>query len=126
MDRDIKQYIMNVMKSGTSGCNHLEMTQALNCPTCQMKMIKAQSELKRLSKEYPEKFIRKEPEYKNSHEVERNIELLADRLGKDRLYQQHLTKLATGTPEEKRKEAIKGNKGYYERHYEEDGNIKMI
>lgn len=126
MDKDVKTHIMNIMKSGTGGCNHQEMSQALKCPTCQMKMIRAQSELKRLSKEYPEKFVRKEPEYKNSPEVEKNFEMLADRLGKDKLYQQHLKLVSTGTPEERKRETIRANRGYYERHYEEDGNIKKI
>ena len=59
MDKDVKNHIMNLMKGGTGGCKHLEMTQALNCETCKHKMIRAQSEYDRLLRQHPEKFVRK-------------------------------------------------------------------
>ena len=125
MDEGIKSHIMNVLKTG-AGHNHESMTNALKCPTCQMKMIRAQSEFNRLRKEYPEKFIIKQPEYPDSLEVQKKMGMLEDREKSDKLYQRHLKLLATGTTEEKKREMSLFNKGYYEKHYEEDGNIKKV
>lgn len=116
MDKDIKTHIINIMKSGTGGCKHQEMTQALNCSTCKMKMIRAQSEYNRLYKKYPEKFIIKEPDYPDSPQVQENLNMLEDREKRDSLYHKHIKLLTTGNPEKQRKEMKRFWNGFYEKH----------
>lgn len=107
---------MNIMKGGTGGCKHQEMTQALQCPTCQMKMVRAQSEFNRLRREYPEKFIRKEPEAKFDIETQNLFQKEEDRRQSDKLYYDHLKTLAVGRPEEKIREIQRMGSGFYEKH----------
>lgn len=115
MDSDIKRHIMNLMKSGTGGCKHLNMTEALNCSICKMNMIHAQSEYNRLRKQYPEKFIRKEDD--NFTLKEQNLgDMLNERINQDKLYQEHLRLLVFGTPEEKAREHKKEMSGFYTKH----------
>lgn len=115
MDRDIKTHIMNIMKSGTGGCKHEEMSQALSCKSCGDRMIKAQGEYKRLQKLHPEKFIRKEPvEFTKKEQI--LGDMLTERIKKDKLYQNHLKTLATGTTEEKLKEVQRIKSGFYKKN----------
>ena len=120
MNQDVKAHIMSNLKGGTGGCNHLEMKEALRCPTCQMKMIRAQAELKRLTKEYPEKFIRKEDERMTPKEEELNFKL-DERIENDTDYNKHLRILAKGTREEQIREQKRELSGFYERR---EGNWK--
>ena len=78
-------------------------------------MVKAQSELTRLSRQYPEKFIREEVELPNEKFEEMN-ELLDERIKTDSLYSKHLRTLAFGTREEQMKETKREMSGFYERH----------
>lgn len=115
MDRDVKDYIIGIMKDGTGGCRHFEMTEALDCLTCQKKMVKAQSEYTRLLKQYPEKFVRKEVDYTSPKllEMEQHLE---DRIKNDSLYEKHLRTLAMGSPSDKVKEIQRFWSGFYEKH----------
>lgn len=124
MDQDIKRHIMNIMKEGTGGCKHLEMTEALNCSICQMKMVKAQSEYNRLRKEYPEKFIQKEIDDGYDIKTQNLGQMLDDRIAQDKLYREHLRLLACGTQEEKIRETKREQNGFYKRNVGD--NIRRI
>lgn len=115
MDKDIRNHIINIMKSGVGGCKHQEMSEALKCLTCQMKMVRAQSEYNRLRKEHPEKFIRKIDDGYTPNEQNMG-DMLEERIKQDSLYRKHLMLLVTGTQEEKIRENKREMSGYYEKH----------
>ena len=102
---------------------HLSMTDATQCKSCGYKMVKAQREYNRLIHEYPDKFVRKQPEEPFSPYTENLGQMLEDRIKNDTLYQNHLKKLAFGTPEEKQKEMRRMKNGFYEKH---TGDAKRI
>ena len=77
-----------------------------------------------MRKEHPEEFTYKEPEFIPSPELKRDVDMLVDRVKKDKLYKRHVERMAYGTEEEKDEEIKKSNEQYYQKHYEEDGSIK--
>lgn len=116
MDTDIKRHIMNIMKGGTGGCKHLEMTEALACSTCQSKMLRAQSEYNRLYREHPEKFVtKKADDGLDNHALELSQQF-GDRVTNDKVYREHIRLLAHGTQEEKQRELKREYGGFYERN----------
>ena len=113
-DTDIKRHIINIMAPGDH--KHREMTEASQCKSCGHKFLKARSEYDRLRKQYPEKFIRKEPDIPLSSRIENMDDMLGERIKNDSLYREHLKKLAYGTLEEKAREHIREMRGFYTRH----------
>lgn len=105
---------------------HLEMTEALNCKKCGIKMVKAQKEYNRLSKQYPEKFVRKQPEEAFGPKTQNLGDMLTERIKQDKLYQNHLKLLAFGTPEEKAREQRRMESGFYKRHTSNDSKNTIL
>jgi hypothetical protein len=77
-------------------------------------------------REKPELFEYKPPEFKPDLETKEMFGRLVERVKKDKLYRQHIERLAYGTEEQKDEEIAKNNAGYYRSHYEEGGNIKKV
>jgi len=119
MEKGIKNYIMGLMTSG--GHKHAEMSQTLQCKYCGERMKKAEGEYNRLRRERPEKFAKKERDYLPDYPLDagtaRNLELLEDRMKRDKLYQRHIRLLLDGTPEERRQETARANAGFFRRPY---------
>lgn len=128
MRLDFKKRLMGLLKLKHS---HLDpftkqpsMSEALKCSECGYRFKKAEDLYNRMRKEHPEEFIYKQPEFIPSPELKRDVDMLVDRVKKDKLYKRHVERMAYGTEEEKDEEIKKSNEGYYQKHYEEDGNIK--
>lgn len=102
------------------------MAEALKCKKCGEQVVQAEALYKKMRKEHPEEFEYKEHEFVRSPELEKDYDMLIDRVKKDKLYRRHIEKLAKGTEQEKDDEIKKSNKGYYQKHYEEDGSVKKI
>lgn len=84
---EIRKYLMNILYSGH---RHKEISEAVKCYQCGVKMKKWESEHNRLRKLYPQEFVRPEIEYKPSPKVLKTAELLEDRLKKDLNYRKEL------------------------------------
>lgn len=87
MKKELQTYLMNILYSGH---RHQEVGEAIKCYECGIKMKKWESEHNRLRQLHPQEFIRKEPEYKTGKQVEKNIELLEERLKKDSDYRKEV------------------------------------
>ena len=96
MDQTFKKHLMGMMTTG--GHRHEEMSQTLACKYCGERMKKAEVLYKRMRKEKPELFIRKEPEFMPSQEIRNMFGQLVDRVKKDKLYRRHLELSVRGTP----------------------------
>lgn len=130
MKKDFKRFLMGKLKLKHQ---HLDpfmgqpsMKEALKCKQCGEQVVQAETIYKQRRKEHPEEFVYKEPEFIRSPELLKNYDMLFDRVKKDKLYQRHLERLASGTEAEKDEEIEKSNKGYYQTHYEEDGSVKKV
>jgi hypothetical protein len=113
MNQDIKERIVSILKP--EGHRHMEMSEAVKCRSCGVKMARARNELARLTAEHPEGFIRKAPEEKFHRETENLGDMLTERIKSDAMYQKHLKLLQYGTPEEKIRELKRMESGYYTR-----------
>lgn len=101
------------------------MKEALGCKECGEQVMKAERIYKRYRKEHPEQFEYKEPEFKRSAELEKDYDMLAERVQKDPIYKEHIRRLTHGTESEKDEEIKKSNEGYYQTHYtEERGGVR--
>ena len=116
-DKGIKRHLLGLLDTGHK---HAEMKDMMECSYCGVKFKKAEKEYYRLRKTYPEKFIRYDPEPQPDREQENIKGMLEDRIKQDKLYQNHLKLLATGTTEEKKREVKRINSNYYERHTSDD------
>lgn len=114
MNRDIRRYIANIMAPGDH--RHESMSDAAKCDSCGLKFQKARKEYDRLRITYPDKFIRQEPDKGYSRETQNMGDMLTERLKQDKLYREHLRKLAFGTSEEKQRELKRMKSGFYKRH----------
>lgn len=130
MKADFKKKLMGMLKLKHS---HLDpftklpsFTAALSCKSCGEQVVKAEALYKKMRREHPEEFVYKQPEFIRSKALEKDYDMLSERVKKDKLYQRHLNRLAHGTEQEKDEEVKKSNEGYYQTHYEEKGRIKEI
>lgn len=130
MKTDFKRKLMSMLKLRHS---HLDpetrqpsMKEALKCKQCGDQVVKAEALYKQRRRTHPEEFIYKEPEFVRSSELEKDYDLLAERIQKDPVYKEHIRKLAHGTEAEKDEEIKKSNEQYYQTHYSEDGSVKKI
>ena len=130
MNKEFKNRLMGLLKLKHS---HLDpftktpsMSEALKCNECGKQVVKAEELYNRMREEHPEEFTYKQPEFIPSPELKKDVDMLVDRVKKDKLYKRHVNRMAYGTEEEKDKEIKKSNEGYYQRHYEEDGSIKKV
>ena len=128
MEANFKRHLMSLMRSPDHG--HPSMTECMACKSCGERFAKAKALYDRTRREHPELFTgenaRKEPEYIPSQELKEDFVKLVERSRKDKLYRRHIEKLAYGTELEKDEEMKKSNKGYYTKHYEQDGKIYTI
>lgn len=124
-----RNYLMSLLKLRH---NHLDpetqqpsLTEALKCQKCGEQVIKAEAIYKQMRKEHPEEFVRKQ-EFIRSPELNKDYEMLIERVKKDKLYRRHIERLARGTEKEKDEEIKKSNEQYYQTHYEKDGRIEKV
>ena len=110
---EITKHIVRIMAPGDH--RHENMTDASKCHSCGLKFQKAKKEYDRLYQEYPERFARKEPEGFD-RETENMGDMLTERLKQDKMYKEHIRKLAFGTPEEKQVEQARWRNGFYKKH----------
>lgn len=129
MKKDFKNYLMGLLKLKHSHPDPFtgepSMSEALKCKECGEQFKKAEAVYEQRRKEHPEEFVYQKPEFRPSPELKRSFEMLMHRVKNDKLYKRHIEQLARGTEEDKDEEIKKSNEGYYQTHYEEDGDIKV-
>lgn len=111
MKKELKRHIASLLSTGH---RHYEMSKMMQCAYCGEKFKKAEREFNRLKKEHSKDFFYKEPiEEKPDKEMAEMGERIADRMKHDKAYNEHIRKLAFGTPKEKREETKKFISDYY-------------
>ena len=86
---NIKRHLLSILYSGH---RHEDMTEALMCYVCGVKMKKWEAEHNRPKRIYPNEFIRKEPEYRPSQQTQAIGQLLEERLKTDKNYRKQVEK----------------------------------
>lgn len=119
MKADFQRQLLTYLDTGH---RHQEMKQMMLCKHCGERYKKGEEFYNRLIKEKPE-LLKREDTTPDHPEVLNKVQALEDRTKKDKLYQRHMKRLLMGSKEEKIEETKKFWSGYYERHYEEGGNI---
>ena len=120
----MKNHIVRMLAPGDH--RHLSMTDAAQCKSCGKKMVYAKKEYNRLTRQYPDKFVRKAPQEGFDRKTENLGDMLQERIKMDTLYRNHLKTLAFGTPEERAREQKRMMNGFYEKYTGENTRTLIV
>lgn len=109
-----------------TGHRHASMTDCLACSHCGDRFKKGEQLWNRMRRERPELFTRQKPQFQPSQKLQNDWDMLQERVKNDKLYRKHLELSFNGTPEERKREEDRANKGFYSRFYSEGGIVKEV
>lgn len=123
MKKDFKKELLSYFDTGH---RHESFMGMMKCRYCGEKFQKGKALIERKMREEPSLFLREKRKFEPSPELREMYWKLVERVKKDRLYRRHLERLQYGTKEEAERESRLAAAGYYDTHYEENGEIKTI